>query len=678
MNHSHKRILSLAMAAAMSLCALPQGTPLLMRPALVASAEDMTYEDLIYTVNNDGVKITKYTGTGDTLVIPDQIDGVDVTEIETMVFLGKEKLKSITLPCNLRIIGSSSFNSCTGLTEIIIPDTVKFIYDSAFAGCTALTKISIPDGTVSIGSQAFSSCSKLKDIDIPASVTSIGGNTFYGTEWLADKQEEDPLVIVNDLLVNATTVSGDVVIPSEVRAICGLAFSMCKTVTGVEIPDSVTSIGENAFYECSSLKSVSIPDSVTSIGYAAFQNCTKLTEISIPDSVTELGGSAFFGCSGLESVILPSSLESISNSLFSSCSSLSRIEIPENVKLIDSRAFASCSSLTKIFIPDGVESINYMGFCGCSSLEKVIIPDSVTTFGPMAFSLCPKLTVYGNYGSAAQKYAANNNIAFKEINPAFTDASLTLSDDLGLNFFLDKEIVNDANADNFRVRFSGKCDENETAVDVVKKNGRYCATANVSADNMNENITATLERNSAAGWEAVSEYTYSVSQYLENVETENQKLEALVDTVKDYGEVSKAYFNGYDMPEVKDYSAEYSKSAYSPVKNEDDKISLVLDSKLAVRLYIDGLKKDDTASCGNETLDARKGSNGEYYFEIAGICPTELDTEYSIRFGSASYTFKPLSWCYLVEKNGLTGKNKAMADILYQYSRDAAAYKASL
>ena len=133
-------------------------------------------------------------------------------------------------------------------------------------------KVVIEDGVTNIGNWAFSECSSLTSITIPESVTSIGASAFYDTPWLTNKQKENnSLVIVNGILIDGTTCSGE-----------------------VTIPDGVTSIGNSAFYDCSSMTSISIPKSVTSIGDFAFFNCSSLTSIEIPSSVTSIGESTFF------------------------------------------------------------------------------------------------------------------------------------------------------------------------------------------------------------------------------------------------------------------------------------------------------------------------------------------------------------------------------------------------
>ena len=88
------------------------------------------------------------------------------------------------------------------------------------------------------------------------------------------------MVIVNNILVDGTTCSGDVVIPDGVLKICHYAFYNCSKITSVAIPDSVTEMG--AFAGCSLLESANIPSSVTELDAGVFSGCKSLKNIVIP------------------------------------------------------------------------------------------------------------------------------------------------------------------------------------------------------------------------------------------------------------------------------------------------------------------------------------------------------------------------------------------------------------
>jgi hypothetical protein len=209
-----------------------------------------------FTVNETGETITGLTDTGKTqteLIIPYEINGVEITAIQDSAFIRCSSLTSIDIPNSVTSIGHNAFNNCTGLTSINIPNNVTSIGSGVFAGCTSLTSINIPDSVTSIGSGVFAGCTSLTDVKISNRLTSIGMTNF----------------------------------------------NSCTSLKSINIPDNITDIGSLAFRGCTSLTSINIPDSVTSIGNSAFKGCTSLTSINIPNSVTSIGIGSFGGCTNL-------------------------------------------------------------------------------------------------------------------------------------------------------------------------------------------------------------------------------------------------------------------------------------------------------------------------------------------------------------------------------------------
>ena len=237
--------------------------------------------------------LTSYGKTLSNIVIPNEIDGVEITSIGDSAFSNCYSLISIEIPDSVTSIGSSAFYDCDSLTSITIPDSVTSIGNSAFRSCSGLTSVVIGDSVTSIGSYAFAYCSSLTSIEIPDSVTSIGS----------------------------------------------YAFSSCYRLTSIEIPDSVTSIGDSAFYGCP-IETATIPTIAIS-----HISTSKLKTVVI-NGGTRIGDSAFYNCDSLTSVVIGDSVTSIGNYAFSGCSSLTSIEIPDSVTSIGVGAFGYCSSLT--------------------------------------------------------------------------------------------------------------------------------------------------------------------------------------------------------------------------------------------------------------------------------------------------------------------------------------------
>ena len=208
-----KKLLALLLGLAVIL-ALPAGTA-------EKAPEKLTCGDFEYILKDDGTaEIVGYTGTAETLDIPDALDGHAVTGIDDWAF--------------------SHYNR---LTSIAIPDGVTTIGINPFWGCYHLSRITVsPDHPV---------------------LATIDGVLFSKADKL--------------LVCYPSGLSDEAyAIPQGIEIIGDSAFSACRSLTSVAIPDSVTAIGESAFYFCAGLKSVTLPGSVTAIGIDAFSDCPNL------------------------------------------------------------------------------------------------------------------------------------------------------------------------------------------------------------------------------------------------------------------------------------------------------------------------------------------------------------------------------------------------------------------
>ena len=77
--------------------------------------------DFGYAVLEDGtVAIFDYTGSVSELVIPSELDGYTVTEIQGEVFEFCSSLTEVTVPDSVVNIGAWAFSSCENLTKVNI------------------------------------------------------------------------------------------------------------------------------------------------------------------------------------------------------------------------------------------------------------------------------------------------------------------------------------------------------------------------------------------------------------------------------------------------------------------------------------------------------------------------------------------------------------------------------
>ena len=342
-----------------------------------------------YTTNNGAITITKYTGSGGAVTIPNTTNGLPVTSIGDYAFARTTSLTSVTIPGSVTHIGTRAFAVCFSLTAIIMAPANSYYssLNGTLFNANQTTLIQCPGGIVGT-------------YTIPGSVTQIGDAALAGCFGLTA------------IAVNATNAS--------FRSVDGVLFNT-NQATLVQCPggragsyaitNTVTNIGDSAFGGCISLTNITIPASVTRIGNEAFSDCTGLTNISIPGSVTNFGSGAFAGCSGLISVTISNGVTNIGNWAFNSCTNLTSIPIPGSVTSIGDGAFER-TRLTSIMIPASVTSIGDEAFFYCTRLSNVTIGESVTNIGSSAFAACTSLRgVYfqGNAPSADSTVFANDN-----------------------------------------------------------------------------------------------------------------------------------------------------------------------------------------------------------------------------------------------------------------------------
>jgi len=132
-----------------------------------------------YTISNNSVTITGYTGSGGAVSIPGTIIGLPVTVIGSDAFANNTTLASVTIPAGVTSIGDWAFLSCTNLTSVTIPAGVTSIGVGAFLNCTKLGCVTIPASIACIGDYAFLNCTALHSAIFLGDAPSMGGGVFF-------------------------------------------------------------------------------------------------------------------------------------------------------------------------------------------------------------------------------------------------------------------------------------------------------------------------------------------------------------------------------------------------------------------------------------------------------------------------------------------------------------------
>ncbi len=296
----------------------------------------------------------------------------------------------ITIPEGVTKICSRAFRNVTGLTGVTIPEGVTEIGTYAFWKCADLKRVDLPESLEQIDSYAFYMCTTLSDLEIPANVKNIGSYAFMNTRWISAQRKKDPLVIVNQIVVDGIACKDAVEIPEGVTAVSGMAFSKNTLITGITLPESVTSIGESAFF-----------------------NCSALAEITVPETVTEIGRSAFSGTEWLSAKQSENPLVTVGKMLIDGTAVSGTAEIPAGVTQICGSAFEGAKQVRDIIVPESVTSIGDYVF-DCIGLHSVALPASVERIGDYYLYTMPGAGFKGKTGSYAEQYAKEYGIPFEQ------------------------------------------------------------------------------------------------------------------------------------------------------------------------------------------------------------------------------------------------------------------------
>ena len=336
-------------------------------------------EDLDNDKNSESLSGTSQNADGQVTT-----QNEDETTVQTGS-CGKNAAYDLDNRGNLRITGSGEVTDITAFKEnnqirtVVVEEGITDIAPYAFSRCDSLVSVTLSDSMTAIREAMFIKCDNLSEVTLPKKLEVIGDNAFSGCMNLTSLTLPDTLTDIG------------------VEAFSGVG------ITKFNLPQGVQRIGEGAFTS-DIFTEIQLPETITDLGARAFQYCEKLKKITIPENVSEIRDGTFLACSALKTVTLPQNLQRIGKDAFSNCKALTEVDISASVTEIGKYAFYKCDKLNTVYIRGNEVSIGE-----CAIGYSIVYVKAEEEWKDVRNK---NLIFYGNIGSTAEKYAAENELTF--------------------------------------------------------------------------------------------------------------------------------------------------------------------------------------------------------------------------------------------------------------------------
>lgn len=371
---------------------------------------ELTSGDFTYIVDDDGnAHITACSSTAEEIVVPENIDGVPVTEIEKNAFRNCTP-KKIAIPAEIVYISAENpFASCFSLEEIAVDeknknytsvDGVLYSKDMKNILCYPPAKdgetFTIPNGIEEVGIAAFTDTA-LTEIILPDSVSTLDRHCFcYNQHMTSIDMSGTSIAVIPAMAFVQCDMLKEVVFSDSTTEIQLAAFMSCKNLEEVTLPPALNTVGQNAFTDTAMTK-VIIPESVTSIGYSAFGYKNETTAVSdfLIIGAANSAASAYATDTDADydykNDFTFVSIETYEKQLAYEALNPKRSG-DFDYAIIDGEGYlTNCTSISEsVEVPaeiDGVTitAIYYGAFLSCGS-KNIVLPETVKTIGENAFS----------------------------------------------------------------------------------------------------------------------------------------------------------------------------------------------------------------------------------------------------------------------------------------------------
>lgn len=275
-----KRMVSTVMSLMMAAAVL---TTVPVTNNVKAADKEITSGDYTYVKESNGktsyAVLTSYRGSETNLVIPEELDGLQVKAI-SQGFEKNLKIKSIILSKNIAP-AKETHRDLEVLNEIETLEEIRVAKDNL--------SYQAQDGVLysKDKKQLFSypKSKKSETYNMPASVKKVEEfNALINLKYLKNLTLSKNLSVTpscNDSSIESVTI------PGQIGGIDESSFENCNKLNKVTITKGLRFIDDYAFFECKALKEIKLPEGLQSIGVGAFYR-TGIKQLTIPGSVVKI------------------------------------------------------------------------------------------------------------------------------------------------------------------------------------------------------------------------------------------------------------------------------------------------------------------------------------------------------------------------------------------------------
>ena len=213
---------------------------------------------LFYDLLDDHAVLTRYAPEADcdVVCIPQQAEGLPVTEIGPGVFRNCTQLRTVILPMTMQKIGSEAFSGCEQLSCVgvaqsehhsVFPPDLTYIGKQAFLR-TGLLELSFASAQLELDSACFQG-------------SRVVSAFFVGTD-----------IALRDAVFAETAIEIAAMPEAEITLLGERCFAACRYLHTVKARQ-INAVGDGCFHGCSSLEVFSARRPLLKVGDGAFYGC---------------------------------------------------------------------------------------------------------------------------------------------------------------------------------------------------------------------------------------------------------------------------------------------------------------------------------------------------------------------------------------------------------------------